>query len=199
MRSPARPSARRTTPPIVTALRWTLSRWSRRSGSGIVVAALAGCLAASLWACGATRHPVSGVPGDFGLAITVLATRDEPGLPRPQRPAQYILEPDGTLRVAVGAGVDPGTFPPRTRRLDPRQVERLWTLVESAGLAADAAGTPVSGAGPGPSAVPSPPDGWAYVDVAASGQRHQRAIQLESNPAAQGVIDELASLAWIRP
>ena len=119
-----------------------------------------------------------------------------PGRARAQRPAQYILEPDGTLRVAVGAGVDPGTFPPRTRRLDPRQVERLWTLVESAGLASDA---PSGDAGPGPSAVPSPPDGWAYVDVAASGQRHQRAIQLESSPAAQGVIDELASLAWIRP
>lgn len=160
---------------------------------------LLGAIAAFLAACGATRHPVSGVPGDFGLAITVLASRDEPGLARAQRPAQYILEPDGTLRVAVGAGVDPGTFPPRTRRLDPRQVERLWTLVESAGLAADAAGTTVSGAGPGPSSVPSPPDGWAYVDVAASGQRHQRAIQLESNPAAQGVIDELASLAWISP
>ena len=192
-------SIRRATPPTVSGPNGVASTSSCRLLSGLLLAAFAVSLAPSLAACGATRHPVSGVPGDFGLAVTVLASRDEPDRPRSQRPAQYILEPDGTLRVAVGAGVDPGTFPPRTRRLDPRQVERLWLLVESAGLAGDAAETPGSDDGPSPAAVPSPPDGWAYVDVAASGQRHQRAIQLGSNPAAQGVIDELASLAWIRP
>ena len=145
-------------------------------------------------ACGATRHPEVGHPTDFALGITVLADRDAPRQPRHRRPAQYLLEPDGTLRVAVGAGVEPSTYPPRVRRLSRPQVERLWTLVDAAAYNADHPAVLSD-----PLAFrPTPRDGWALIDVTADGQRHHLGLQIDQDPSAQRLIDELAALSWIR-
>jgi len=147
-------------------------------------------------ACGATRHTDTSTPGDFALGITVLGARDAQRLPRAQRPVQYLLEADGVLRVAVGAGVDHTTYPPRVRRLSARQTDRLWSLVQAGDFQnADH-----------PAHIddltafrPTPRDGWALLDVSAAGQRSTLALRLEDDPAAAQVIDELAALAWIRP
>lgn len=161
----------------------------------ILLVALA-CLLGLLGGCGATRHPEAGVPGDFALAITVLRETAGRDVPRALRPAQYMVDVDGTLRVAVGPGVGPTTYPPRMRRLSPAQVARLWSLSESAGLAEF----------PHPARLddirafrPTPRDGWAIVDIAGGGQRQAIAIELAAAPGVVTLTDELAGLAWIRP
>lgn len=149
-----------------------------------------------LGACGATRHPPLGIPGDFALGVTVLGSTEASPLPRNQRPAQYLVEADGVFRVAVGAGVDPSTYPPRIRRLSTRQVERLWSLVDAAGLSApEHAGRLENVA----NFRPSPREGWALFDVTAKGHRQAIAVRVDADEAAARVIDELAGLAWIRP
>lgn len=148
-----------------------------------------------LGACGATRHPVVGSPGDFALGVTVLGTKDGGRLPRGQRPARYVVEPDGVLRVAVGAGVEASTFPSRVRRLSRLQVERLWELVEAGGyLREDHPGQVRDVEG----FRPTPRDGWALVDVTAGGQRRAVAVRVDEDQGAARLADELAGLAWIR-
>lgn len=147
-------------------------------------------------ACGAARHPTVGVPGDLALGVTVLGSREAVGLPRAQRPAQYILETDGSLRVAVGAGVEPSTYPARVRRLTPRQVAHLWALVT--------AGQFNSPDHPGhlddiSAFRPNPRDGWALIDITANAKRQIVALRPADDPAGARVVDELAGLAWIRP
>lgn len=147
-------------------------------------------------ACGATRHTDASTPGDFALGVTVLGSLEGAKLPRAQRPAQYLLEADGVLRVAVGAGVDHTTYPPRVRRLSARQTDRLWSLVQAANLQ----GAEHPGRIDDPAAFrPTPRDGWAVIDLSASGERQTLAVRVEDDPAAALVVDELAGLAWLRP
>jgi hypothetical protein len=72
-------------------------------------------------------------PGDFALSVTVYSPASEPGqidaLPRSLRPARYIVEADGLLRAAIGPGATSTTFPPGSRRLEQRQIDRLWVLI----------------------------------------------------------------------
>ena len=147
-------------------------------------------------ACGATRHPETGSPGDFALGVTVLGTKDAPTLPRSQRPAQYLLQSDGVLRVAIGAGVEPSTYPPRVRRLSQRQVERVWSLVQAAGITQTGHPGRVDDI---QSFRPTPRDGWALLDVTAKGERHAVALRVDEHEPTARLVDELADLAWIRP
>lgn len=158
------------------------------------IALLLLCLLLS--ACGATRHTDSSTPGDFALGVTVLGERDGARLPRAQRPAQYLVEADGVLRVAIGAGVEHTTYPPRVRRLSARQTDRLWSLVQSGGF-----GDAEHPARIDDPAVfrPTPREGWAVFDLSAKGERQTLAIRIEEDAAAAQVIDELAGLAWLRP
>ncbi len=153
-------------------------------------------LSLPLTACGSTRHPRTGTPGDFALGVTVLGTREAPRQPRSQRPAQYILEADGVLRVAIGAGVDPATFPPRVRRLSARQTDRLWTLAQAGNFTSPDHPARLSDI---TSFRPTPREGWAILDISANAQRQALAVRVEEDAAATQLIDELAALAWIRP
>lgn len=71
-------------------------------------------------------------PPDFALQFYVQApasSRDPM-----TRQAQHILQADRRLRVALGDGVTPETFPPPTRMLTTRQVAKLYRRVAAAAL-----------------------------------------------------------------
>jgi hypothetical protein len=159
-------------------------------------AALAVILVALLLpACGAMRHPEVGAPADFALGVTVLGSADAPRQARALRPAQYLVEADGTFRVAIGAGVEPTTYPPRVRRLSRRQVERLWSLVDAAGYNEPAHAAGITNV---EAFRPTPRDGWAIIDITARGDRQALGINMEQDENAARLTEELAGLAWIR-
>src|SRR5262245_9284621 len=101
-------------------------------------------LAATLLGCASNSPPPPPVepplpddrPDDFVLAATVYSpqTMREARIPRSLRPARYIVEPDGSLRAAVGPGADATTYPGRTRQLTPAQFDTLWRSVRTSGL-----------------------------------------------------------------
>jgi len=136
-------------------------------------------------------------PRDFVLGVTVVSPNvSDPD--RARRPARYIVEADGVLRASVGPGSSAETFPPRTRRLTPRQQDQLWRAVRETGLLAPDHPARVGN----PSVVPpNPRRPGAIVYVAAGGDRRYWLVALdEDTPDAAGVrllIDRLASLAWV--
>lgn len=122
-----------------------MSRMSFRTISRYGFAAIASCaLLASFPAC-TSRSEVAQraaeapeVPTDFSLAITVIAPPRgavQPAtLPRGLRPARYILEADGTLRVALGAGATRATYPPPTRIINDARRAEVWSRSKALGL-----------------------------------------------------------------
>lgn len=68
----------------------------------------------------------SETPTDFAMVLTIESSPS--AQPRHRRPGQYVLEPDGTLRAAIGPGTHAGLLPPVTARLDPAEVDELWRL-----------------------------------------------------------------------
>lgn len=151
----------------------------------------------ALLLAGCSAHPRAGralpeqPPADFGLAVTTLPADD------PSARARFIVEPDGTLRAATGAGAGANTYPAALRLLDPAQRARLWWLTLDT-----RAHDPTS-----PWALASPetfdPQGQSVtlVTVAFWGARTSAAIPEgdDASPAAQALADELARLAWITP
>jgi hypothetical protein len=101
-------------------------------------------LAAALLGCSSNSPPPPPVepplpddrPDDFVLAATIFSPNvaHEARLPRSLRPARYIVEPDGSLRAAIGPGADATTYPGRTRQLTPAQFDSLWRNVRQSGL-----------------------------------------------------------------
>ena len=148
---------------------------------------LAGCSAHPRAGRALPEHP----PADFGLAVTVLPADDDAAR------ARYIVEPDGTLRAATGAGATVQTFPAAVRLLDQAQRRRLWWLTLDT-----RAHDPTS-----PWALVAPdtfdPLGQSVTIVTTSfwGARTSAAIPPgeEASPAAQALAEELARLAWISP
>lgn len=159
----------------------------------MLLAALAMLVASG---CGGMRHPDAGVPRDFSVGVTVLGSTDATDQPRPLRPGQYLLEGDNVLRVAVGAGVTPDTYPHRLRRISGRQRERVWSLVEAGGIHDQSHPGRI---GDVRAFRPVPRDGWAIFDVSARGERRAIAVRLDEDAGARALVDELAGLAWIRP
>jgi len=141
-----------------------------------------------LAACAGTPPLGATPPDDFALAVTLLGTSAEG--PEALRPAWYIVEPDGTLRVALGER-RPISPPPRpVRRLSHRDRQALWA--DAADLAA--AGAPVS-EGPADLADPTP---HALVYLAAGGERRTVRIDLErGGETVARVADRLRRLGWV--
>ncbi|MCA9277786.1 MAG: hypothetical protein H6815_03265 [Phycisphaeraceae bacterium] len=140
-------------------------------------------------------------PEDFAIAVTVYSVMTDRAnwstLPRPRRPARYVLEPDGVLRAAVGPSADRQEFPPVMRELSPSDVEDIWRLVQTGGLfKADL-----------PGIIGSPRElivrrsrPTAMVELAGAGERRLIATPLATQdtpaPELERVIDRLAMLAW---
>jgi hypothetical protein len=146
-------------------------------------AALASMLA--LGACQAAPEPPERTPADFSLSLTLLA----PGATQSQslRPVWYVVEPDGTLRAAIGQRMPSTRLPVPIRRLDAREREALWTRVRSADLASSAPRDVAAELAP-PASPPAVPT--AIIELAHSGTR--RAIWIPLSDA--GARDRLRAV-----
>jgi hypothetical protein len=142
-------------------------------------------------------------PADFAIAATVYAPsvpeREIDSLPRPFRPARYLVEADNTLRAATGKGSNETTHPPITRTLPSVEVERLWATVRDSGLLDTGSygrlRTPEE-------FVPSGRRPSVLIYVAFGGERRYYGLPLSgSSPEgrrAREIVDRLALLAWVR-
>ncbi len=174
------------------AIRQSLPALALTIGSLVVVALLGGCASAS--PMGATI-----APQDFSLdAVVVTPEGAEPGrhTPRARRPGRYQLAPDGSLLVALGAGVGTDTIPVLARRLTPSERDGLWRLADSAGLfETDPPGRIAWG-----ETWEAPPIGAsAIVSVTHDGRRVHVGAPLGAgggSPRVEALIDRLAALAW---
>ena len=138
------------------------------------------------------------VPHDFGIGVTVHAPEDRDAA-RALRPARYLLEPDGALRAAVGAGADERTFPPVTRVVDADGRARVWALFVNAGLV----GGTHERVGYGGRFEPSGDDPEAMVYASWDGRRRAWRVVLDPGRDAgagtgpEALIDAMAELAWV--
>lgn len=82
----------------------------------------------------ATRAASTTTPADFALVITVRPEGFVDPADPLQQPAQYVLEPNRSLRVAIGPGAHHHLFPPVTATLSPQEMTQLYSLIESAEL-----------------------------------------------------------------
>jgi hypothetical protein len=154
------------------------------------------------------------VPNDFAFALAVPAGLEPLALYPEQaevlrRPAWFIVEPDGTLRAALGPPQMDGPVPPRVRRLSPAQRLELFTLLDERGAltpwtaGAVGMGIPVGDA----SSVVSGDDGASAIGVWWSAFGRSRSFAVlpasqgsDGEPAWNTVRDALALLerwAWI--
>lgn len=132
-------------------------------------------------------------PSDFVLAATVFTpssvSADQPA----SVPARYILEPDGTLRAAVGPGSSPTTYPRETRTLTSAQFNQLWMLtraIELDGSDARAINSPE---------IFTPPGDTGVVLIELRANETQQGFAFPSDhPQARALIEALADLAWVR-
>ncbi len=141
-------------------------------------------------------------PEDFALSITVIspASADDPidDLPRAERPARYVVEPDGVLRAAIGPGATPRVYPRQTRQLDAARVQRLWRLVGETGLLEPGTLTRIDNT---EIFFPQRSRPTALVYIRQQGAGSHFAVRLpvgDAESAGVGqLIDELAELAWV--
>ncbi len=74
-------------------------------------------------------------PPDFALVVTVLPGRYASDSDPARAPAQYVVESDRSLRVALGPGVYHGLYPPTTAVLTAQDMAALHRIVADHGLA----------------------------------------------------------------
>lgn len=184
--------------------------------AGLVAAGLvAGCSASPRAADAAPESAASAaIPEDFGFAVAIPAGAEMTAL-YPEhadllaRPAWYMVEPDGTLRAALGSPRMDGPVPPFVRRLSPAQRRELFTLLSSRGALtpwsrdSQGLGVPVGDA----ARVVSGEDGGGAIGVwwSANGRRRSFAVApatqgTDGEPAWNTVKDAVALLerwAWI--
>jgi hypothetical protein len=181
----------------------------------LALASAPGCASRESRIAEAAKAPAA--PADFALAITVVtpiksATQPQT-LPRSQRPARYILEPDGTLRIALGGGSTTTTYPPPTRLLSSARREDVWNLVKAAGLlepevpgrlrgsdssvplGTQTGGEPISMLDP--TATP-PKTPTALIVLSANGVRDFYRIAFDESPNLAALTDRLAAYGWVR-
>lgn len=132
-------------------------------------------------------------PGNFVLAVTVFVPPQAEPESSVSVPARYILEPDSTLRAAVGPGSSPSTYPSPTRTLSASQTERVWALLRSLDLSPSTARPIVS-----PETFNAPAErGVILIELRIDQNQHAYAID-PSNPQARALVQSLADLAWVR-
>ena len=154
----------------------------RSAAASLVAAAL---LAASPIACSKARHADAGAatPDDFALSITL----DDTG---PGGAAWYVVDPDGSLRVATGTRGDRSPVPPLVRQLSAAQVAAIWDVARSSGLEAAVRAAPAIDE--------SRTRAGATVFLAADHVRRSAALPA-SDPGVAAAVIELRRLAWMEP
>lgn len=128
-------------------------------------------------------HPRLGYPHDFTLVAFVEPTDEGTGRPDLMQ-AQHVIEPDRSLRAAVGTAATAKLYPPVTRWLTPEQLMQLANLAQQAGLYGETKADP-----------PQAKD-WAVLEttVTARGRTTRRLTGLPSNAAAADLLVQLE--AW---
>ncbi|MCA9303281.1 MAG: hypothetical protein KC996_04090 [Phycisphaerales bacterium] len=132
-------------------------------------------------------------PGDFVLAATVFTPPQEHPDSPASVPARYIVEPDATLRAAVGPGSSPVIYPSPTRTLTSEQFARLWTLAHAIPLDTDDARSINS-----PENFSPPADTPSFLIEFRANESQQAFAFPANHPQARALIDALADLAWVR-
>jgi len=86
--------------------------------------------------CATLSHtPPHERPADFALSFYVWHAGE--------RNMLFLVTPDRSLRVAVGADVPPDLYPPTTMKLTPAQMDELWLLVPREGVSPAARAGPI--------------------------------------------------------
>ena len=138
-------------------------------------------------------------PTDFSVDVSVIAGRNAAGQTGVhRRTGRFILMADGGLHSDVGKSMQPNVRPAQTRQLDTAQVEAVWRLCQSLGLADPADGQP-----PINDMLLRPGDGEIVTVATLTGgeERWQfiwrNGFKESTAPAAEQLVRELAALSWM--
>lgn len=168
-------------------------------------AALLGLVAILTGACASNPTPqpasVRGVdyPQDFALSVTVITPGRETdangrdlsfGRDLADRPGRYIVEPDGLLRAATGAGATTRVYPPRTKYLTDRQMADLWNRLEW--IRPD-----LQIGDPGEDTPIRTSHTTAIIHLAANGRRTTKVVNLEEDTWGKSLVRTLGEHAWL--
>ncbi len=147
-------------------------------------------LTAFLAGCAAPQRPDDRLPDDFSLSVSVLGPEGTP-----MESAWYLVDPDGTLRVAMGERLRSSPAPRAVRVLTREQQTTLWRRVVESGLLAERERAPALSE----AAIPVPGERAAVVHLAAD--QHRRSFRADPDPAGPTatVVTHLRALAWLEP
>jgi hypothetical protein len=183
----------------------------------LLLVALALCLSGCVLNPQATDTTSSGgaatsaPPRDFWLGITVTgpireSTAAYEAQPRSMRPGRYVVEADRILRVALGPGATPESFPPPTRRLTPAEFADLYHAAQDAGLLTTdhpfaVKAMPKKPTTPDPGAAPDQTTRY-IISTHAAEQRFTFVMEAapegsDQSRRAAAVIEWLADKAWV--
>ncbi|TVQ62292.1 MAG: hypothetical protein EA379_05540 [Phycisphaerales bacterium] len=152
---------------------------------------------AALGACAAPdrRAPLDAASPapDFALSITV--RDDAHGL----TPARYVLDPDGSLRAAIGPGAGSDLLPNFTRRLGEDERAGVWRLALAAGVPSGAPGSPGSrAAAPGSERAALDRGAGVVIWVRAQGASAVYTPSMTTDANARLLVERFEELAWVR-
>ena len=158
-----------------------------------------GCSSSGKATSAAEASPADAYPVDFALSVTVMTRGRETddtgrdlsfGRDLADRPGRYIVEPDGLLRAATGAGATTRVYPPRTKYLTDRQMADLWRKVEWMRPDLDRGD-------PGEYVTARPDASTAIIHLAANGRKTTRVCNLEEDVWAKSLVRSLGEHAWL--
>lgn len=142
--------------------------------------------------------PVSAsVPSDFTLAVTVYAppaNHARPDITPNRRPARYLVEADGLLRVALGPGTGDTTYPPPVRPLSTEQVASLYNDLRTTGWLTTESPARVSSS----QTYRPDPGNTAYLFTFTADGRRRTFVAKPNETAPRTLVDRLTKLAWIQ-
>lgn len=130
-------------------------------------------------------------PSDFAIAATLFV--GEAG-PADLQPMRFVIQPDGVLRAARGAGVSLDILPPRTRELTQAQLSHIYNLAVREGLDRG-----IGGSAHTPGRAPAIEEDGALliVEFTAHDTRRVSAFDAAKHTGAGSMIQLLRQLARI--
>lgn len=164
----------------------------------LAVCALAGCESAPPMVANAAVDPAGRVPSDLWLEVAVRPGRGVEGRAKvEERPARFVLLPDGTLHGETDRLPPADRRPARARRLAREQMADVWNSLVAAGFSgaryADDLGNVAL-------LAPEPGEILATLELHADGERFAFARRYkpgdETEAAMRRVVRSIASLAW---
>jgi hypothetical protein len=138
--------------------------------------------------------PVSDIrtPSDFAIAATLFV--DTKG-PADLEPIRFVIQPDGVLRAARGAGVSLEILPPRTRDLTQNQLSQIYNLAVREGLDRGIGGSDYA---PGQPPAIAEGKGVLVIEFTAHDTRKVSQFDFTDHAGAQSLVATLRQLARIQ-